>query len=429
MTRRTLAEAILSVPILAACGTTGPTRSSEARASQSLAPVTLQFWTNNTANVAYAKEFEARHPNVKMDAASIGDYDVLAEKGLTNVAAGTPPNISILGQRHGITQLSDGGALRDVETLLTKQERADFYPQFIEKFTYKGALRALPFQSSVSTLYWNKEHFQAVGLDPETPPATWDEHLDMARKLVKHQPGGQTTQWGHAMVSGAWYFYAMVWQNGGEVVDKQGQPAFNKQPGIEAAQLWQDWVHRYRIAPGGKRDEAAREFRAGRVSLMQQTQVGRVNLDKEGTVRYGVAFLPKKQRYAVSIGGNAIGIFKAPVPAGKNGRDLENASWEFVNWVTGTEMGARIVEETGYLPLRRSTTQTEKLRAFFKASPHAEVPVQQLQHLQPHPIQRADEQMWVGLDRLLTTLETDATANPRPLLDALAAEIRQLLSR
>ena len=426
MTRRSILMMGASMPLLAACGAPAPRESAP---SQSVAPVTLQFWTNNVANVAYAKEFEAKYPNVKMDAASIGDYDVLAEKALTNVAAGTPPNISILGQRHGITQLSDGGALRDVEALLTKQERADFYPQFIEKFTYKGALRALPFQSSVSTLYWNKEHFKAVGLDPEKPPTTWDEHLEMARKLVKHQPNGQTNPWGHVMVSGAWYFYAMVWQNGGEVVDKQGQPTFNKQPGIEAALLWQDWVHKYRVAPGGKRDEAAREFRAGKASLMQQTQVGRVALDKEGTIKYGVAFLPKKQRYAVSIGGNAIGVFKVPAAAGKNGRDMENASWQFVNWLTGTEMGTRIVEETGYLPLRRSTTQHEKLRAFFKASPHAEVPVQQLQHLQAHPIQRSDEQMWVGLDKVLTTLETDATANPRPLLDALAAEIKQLLSR
>jgi ABC-type glycerol-3-phosphate transport system substrate-binding protein len=140
--------ASLSAPVLAACGGGTPTR--EAAPAQVLGPVTLQFWTNNTANVAYAKEFESLNPTIKMDAASIGDYDVLAEKALTNVAAGTPPNISILGQRHGITQLSHGGALRDVETLLTEQERADFYPQFIEKFTYKGGLCALPFRQTQS---------------------------------------------------------------------------------------------------------------------------------------------------------------------------------------------------------------------------------------------------------------------------------------
>jgi sn-glycerol 3-phosphate transport system substrate-binding protein len=69
-----------------------------------------------------------------------------------------------------------------------------------------------------STLYWNKEHFAAAGMDPEKPPLTWDEHLAMARKLVKYQPNDQTAQWGHGMVSGAWYFYAIVWQTGGEVV-------------------------------------------------------------------------------------------------------------------------------------------------------------------------------------------------------------------
>src|SRR5207249_11512980 len=111
------------------------------------------------------------------------------------------------------------------------------------------------------------------------------------------------------------------------------------------------------------------------------------------------------------------------------GTQTEKAAWQFVNWTTGTEIGARIVEETGYLPLRRSTMQTDRLKAYFKAHPTAEVPIQQLQYLQPHPIQRADELMWNELEKALTKMETDPGANPRALLDAVAAQVRQLLSR
>jgi hypothetical protein len=81
------------------------------------------------------------------------------------------------------------------------------------------------------------------------------------------------------------------------------------------------------------------------------------------------------------------------------------------------------------LTRRRSTMQTDRLRAYFKAHPTAEVPVQELQYLQAHPIQRADELMWNELEKALTTMEQDPGANPRALLDGVAAQVRQLLSR
>ena len=32
--------------------------------------------------------------------------------------------------------------------------------------------------------YWNKDLFTAAGLDPDTPPATWDEWAEYATKLT-----------------------------------------------------------------------------------------------------------------------------------------------------------------------------------------------------------------------------------------------------
>jgi sn-glycerol 3-phosphate transport system substrate-binding protein len=418
-TRRLVLLAAAPV-VLAACGQAKDTATTAATSG----PVTLQFWSNGDEALGYAKEYEQRTPNVRFEGTKVGDYTVIAEKALANVAAGTPPNVSILGQRNGITQLADGNALVDIDGLLTKQERADFYPQYLEKFTYKGKLRTLPFQSSVPVLFYNKELFQMAGLDPEKPPSTWDEQLTAAQKLTKRGGSGETAQWGYILSSYAWYLYALTWQNGGEVVDKNGQPRFQEEPGVGAAQWWKDLVHRYRVTPSA-RPNANRTFSTGGAAMLQSSQTSQATFEKAEGLRFGIAFLPKRKRYAVSIGGNAIGIFKAV----HGGAPVERAAWQFVNWATGTEMGARIVAETGYLPLRRSTMQTDRLKAYFKAHPTAEVPIQQLQYLQPHPIQRADELMWNELEKALTTIEQDPASNPRALLDTVAAQVRQLLSR
>jgi sn-glycerol 3-phosphate transport system substrate-binding protein len=405
---------------VAACGQ-GQDNAGDAAPS---GPVTLQFWSNGDEALGYATEYEQRTADVRFEGIKVGDYTVIAEKALANVAAGTPPHVSILGQRNGITQLADGNALVDVDGLLTKQERADFYPQYLEKFTYRGKLRTLPFQSSVPVLFYNKELFQLAGMDPEKPPTTWDEQLTAAQKLTRRDGSGEATPWGYILSSYAWYLYALTWQNGGEVVDKNGQPRFQEEPGVGAAQWWKDLVHRYRVTPT-TRPNANRAFTTGGAAMLQSSQTSQATFERAEGLRFGIAFLPKRQRYAVSIGGNAIGIFRAV----SGGARTEKAAWRFVNWATGTEMGARIVEETGYLPLRRSTMQTDRLKSYFKAHPTAEVPIQQLQYLQAHPIQRADELMWIELEKALTTMEKDSGANPRALLDAVAAQVRQLLSR
>ena len=50
--------------------------------------------------------------------------------------------------------------------------------------TTDGKLLSMPFNSSTPVFYWNKELFKKAGLDPETPPKTWADVGEDAKKLV-----------------------------------------------------------------------------------------------------------------------------------------------------------------------------------------------------------------------------------------------------
>ncbi|MGO7638848.1 extracellular solute-binding protein, partial [Rhizobium leguminosarum] len=41
---------------------------------------------------------------------------------------------------------------------------------------------------STKALYWNRDLFKQAGLDPETPPKTWAEEIEMA-KTIKEKTG------------------------------------------------------------------------------------------------------------------------------------------------------------------------------------------------------------------------------------------------
>mgnify|MGYP000253114749 CR=1 FL=1 len=59
-----------------------------------------------------------------------------------------------------------------------------------------GKLLSMPFNSSTPVLYWNKDLFEAAGLDPNKPPATMEEMVEYADKLTKVSADGKIEQIG-----------------------------------------------------------------------------------------------------------------------------------------------------------------------------------------------------------------------------------------
>jgi sn-glycerol 3-phosphate transport system substrate-binding protein len=71
-----------------------------------------------------------------------------------------------------------------VETAEEKAWLDSFYPTLMENGRTAGKTWGIPFQRSTIVMYYNKDAFRAAGLDPEKPPATWDELTVMGKKLT-----------------------------------------------------------------------------------------------------------------------------------------------------------------------------------------------------------------------------------------------------
>ena len=53
-----------------------------------------------------------------------------------------------------------------------------------------GKIYSIPFQRSTEILFYNKDAFKEVGLDPEKAPATWDELVEDAKLLTNENRYG-----------------------------------------------------------------------------------------------------------------------------------------------------------------------------------------------------------------------------------------------
>ena len=76
-----------------------------------------------------------------------------------------------------------------IRTNLNKDE---FHTSYLDYCSEGDKLYFVPFQVVGYYMYWNKDLFQAAGLNPETPPSTWEEWQSYAEKITDE---GQEYLW------------------------------------------------------------------------------------------------------------------------------------------------------------------------------------------------------------------------------------------
>ena len=157
-------------------------------------------------------EWAAMNPQHTVTAIYAGNYEETTTKALTAANAGDPPQVAVLLSIDLFTLIEEDVILpiSDIATSEADQEwMAGFYPAFMKDGQFEGKTYAIPFQRSTPVLYYNKDAFRAAGLDPEAPPTTWEEMIEVGKQLTLKDDNGNVTQWGTRIptlgLGGAWH--------------------------------------------------------------------------------------------------------------------------------------------------------------------------------------------------------------------------------
>ncbi len=145
--------------------------------------------------------FESRNPGIRITPEPIS-YVEKEPRYQAECAARRMPDVVKL-HNFSLTLFFEIGCAGDL-TPFAQREGPDFLKAWaelpIKTFTHKGRLMALPGDYMPMVLIYNRELFQAVGLDPTKPPRTWSEFLDDARRLTRATRGdGRVDQWGFSL--------------------------------------------------------------------------------------------------------------------------------------------------------------------------------------------------------------------------------------
>lgn len=397
--------------------------------TSAFASVQLTFWHSlgglpGQVLEELVTEFNDSQSEIAVDAQYMGNHSEIVQKLLASIAGRSTPHIATLGQRQGIPQIYDSGALLTADELIARYgglERADLLEGFVTKFTYRDQLVALPFANSTPVIHYNKDLFREAGLDPERGPETWDELVEYAKKLTKDTNGdGRIDQWGlNTGGDTPWYIYALITQNNGQVLDGDWEPQFNDKQAVEVFQLWSDLVHKHKVMPDLMHAHMAQDFVMGKLGMGLSSIGSTANFANQigESFDYGVAFLPGNLQRAVPVGGAGIGVFKSNA-------EEEEATWEFTQWLLSPDIMAKWAMDTGYVPVTHSATNSEALQTYIADDARAGVGITQLEYLKSEGVNPADFEIWSGITKLLEQIESNPRADIQRLLDDLAEQIR-----
>ncbi len=327
-------------------------------------------------------DFMKENPDIEVSAIYSGNYNDARIKALAALKSGEPAQLSVMFAID-LYELIEQDAIVPFDDIVeTAEEKAwleKFYPALMENGITGGKTWGIPFQRSTIVMYYNKDAFRESGLDPETPPATWDDMVEMGKKLVKTDAAGQVERWGVMIPSTGypyWMFGALTMQNDQVLMNQDGNETYFDAPStVEALQYWLALGKSHKVMPEGAIEWGTlrRNFLEGKTAIMWHSTGNLTAVKNKARFDFGVAMLPANKRRGTPTGGGNFYIFKQTTP------EERKAAMKLIRFLTQPERTAEWSMKTGYLGTRPDAYETEALREYVSKFPAAAVARDQLE--------------------------------------------------
>ncbi|MEZ4869698.1 MAG: extracellular solute-binding protein [Caldilineaceae bacterium] len=213
----TLAGATLA---LAACTASVSAPASDAGSAPDGTPTELTLWGWWDIRMAFyesvADAFTEANPDIAITVETLPGGEI-QQKVYSSLAADTGPNMLKMGENF-FKLKEEGLLLAFPEDVFPDAWFTETYPT-VNWDAYDR--HVIPTAACGTVLVYNKRLFEEAGLDPDTPPTTWDEFIEAAKATTKSDSAGMT-QAGF-VPAGEWPGLSQIYQLGGNIIEGEGE--------------------------------------------------------------------------------------------------------------------------------------------------------------------------------------------------------------
>ncbi len=320
---------ILTVILLTACGP---------KAEENVLRVWIQ-WGDNPQQIQELFDQYTAETGIKVEVTAPIDED----KILPALTGSNPPDILVLSGGDLAKAFYMEGLVFELSDVINTSniDLDDMFEAPLSQCRQGDLIVCLPWGTDAYALFWNKDMFEAAGLDPEKPPATMEELVEFAERLTIVGENGKLEQVGF-IPNLSWSHSDLYVRNfGGFWYSDDGmQLTVNSQAVIDAMAWQQQFFTKYgaenmqAFASGfGEYSSPDAPFYAGKVAMMVEGewQVGPnfiPNLKPE--LNYGVAAFPPPAAHPERAGTIVNQGTAVVIPSGVKDKD---ASAELLAWM------------------------------------------------------------------------------------------------
>ncbi|HON87328.1 MAG TPA: sugar ABC transporter substrate-binding protein [Bacillota bacterium] len=314
--------------------------------------IVYQNWTANEIPIEreLIREFEDTHPGIKIELATT-PVEQMHDKLLLLTRAGRAPDV-MQTIPEWIVEFAENGVVAAMEDLLDPTEYEQFSSTFIPAAwgmaQWKTKTYGVPWRFGASATFINSKLRREAGL-PVPEKWTWDEFVDYAAKLTDASKGvyGFGVPGASVDLGSSWCWSAFLFQNGGRLVDENGEVAIDNEKAIEALEFYVGLLRDKQVMPPNTTSLSAKDitdlFGNNKLGMWQNgswyidtMKVAYPNLE------FDVAPLPIN----VSDGSPAGGTLLSISPQTKNTK----AALEFVRFMTSEEIISKWAKSGHHMP-------------------------------------------------------------------------------
>jgi sn-glycerol 3-phosphate transport system substrate-binding protein len=360
-------------------------------------PVQIEFWYGLTQPLGgmleqIAADFNASQHDYKVNATFKGTYPEVMTAAIAAFRAGDAPGIVQMFEVGTATMMAAKGAVKPVYELMQEAGQPfdpDAYVASVRGYysTPDDKLLSMPFNSSTTIMFYNKDAFAKAGLDPEKPPLTWPDTIEAAKKLKAAGIACPLTS--------AWPTWVNL-ENFSAIHDLPFASKVNGMAGLDTELKFNSPAHVRNIQNlidmqkaglykyGGRDSAGDALFASGECAMIHDSSGLRGRLVKEASFKWGAAPLPYWPDITTAprnsiLGGATFWVLKSPKRTPEEYKGIA----AFFSYIGKPEVVAKWAEDTGYVPVTKAGFELVKASGFYDKNPGADVAYLQMTRTEP----------------------------------------------
>lgn len=361
--------------------------------------VNIAFWHSMGGDLGgiaipqMANDFNASQTQCYVEPIYQGSYDDALNKLKAGLQSKDTPAVMQLYDI-GTRLMVDLKVITPVQQFIDRDnyDVSDLEPNVLAYYTVEGQQASMPFNTSTPMLYYNKDMFAAAGLDPETPPRTFEEVWEAARALTQKDASGNVTVSGISISIYGWFFEQLLAVSGGYYANNANgrdalatEATFNSPEGVAILEWWKGMYDEGIMGNYGRVNADVRTaFYAEQTAMfIDSTAVLRGAMDTvAGKFEIGTAYLPRPNEEAFDTSGTIIGGGSLWIISDRP-QEEQDCAWEFIKFQASPEQQAYWHTMSGYFPIRTTAYDVPLAQEWRAKYPQFATAVDQL-HMAPN---------------------------------------------